>query len=120
MSKTIFAVRVFVSAPICLVYLFFCFVLIEGGDKGFVAVVFYGFLPAGLVPLIAWLSIIFVARQNSVLRLLPFAVLVTAYHYYLVGVAAHAEFLTYLLFQIVEIALLGWLLKLFRVKGEGK
>ncbi|WP_248920761.1 hypothetical protein [Pseudomonas entomophila] len=118
MSKTIFALRVFVSVPICLVYLFFCLVLIHGGDKGFVDVVFYGFLVAGLIPLAAWLSVIFMARRGSVFRLLLFAVFITVYHYFLVGIAAHAEFLIYFLFQIVEIALLLWLLRLFRLGGE--
>lgn len=113
--KAIFTVRVFVSVLICLVYLFFCLVLIHGGDKGFVDVVFYGFLVAGLIPLAAWLSVIFMARRDSVFRLLLYAVFVTGYHYFLVGIAAHAEFLIYLLFQIVEISLLLWLLKLFRL-----
>ncbi|WP_248920762.1 hypothetical protein [Pseudomonas entomophila] len=82
--------------------------------------VFYGFLVAGLIALVAWLLIIFMARRGSVFRLLLFAVFITAYHCCLVGIAARAEFLIYLLFQLVEIALLLWLLNLFRLGGEGK
>ena len=94
--------------------------LIHGGAKGFVAVVFYGLLVAGLIPLVAWLSVVFMAPRGALFRLFLSAVFIMVYHYYLVGIAAHAEFFIYLLFQVMEVVLLLGLLKLFRVGGEGK
>ena len=76
-------------------------------------------LVGGWAPLFGWLVVILLSKPKAVLKMSLMALGLTAYHYIVAAVAAHALGVFYWVVQLIEIAML-LLLICFVKRGQGR
>lgn len=107
-----FLLKIALSIPPAMVYLALLYVASHSlDDREVIRVLRHIVLAAGLVPLCAWVIVIFSARRANVAKLLAAAIGITMVHWVVVAVSAHFDGLLFWSVQAIEIASLGLLVR---------
>ncbi|MFJ3450220.1 hypothetical protein ACIPM0_18665 [Pseudomonas sichuanensis] len=108
-------------ALLLLIYFLFCYISLKvGGGADVLSFIRHVVLVTGLVPLLAWLILIFFAVPPIFIRLVIFVVVLMVYHYFLFAVSAHYDGLYYWSVQLGEVLIFLLMVRVVRARAEAE
>lgn len=121
MRLSYFLFRILLASLPSFIYAFFFYIYAADwrGDETIVGIVRHGILVSGLVPLSAWLIVIFFAKSEILFKATSLAILQTLFHVPVFAFSAHSDGWPYWTIQLVEFLLIIPLIIMVFYKKSG-
>lgn len=121
MRRLYFLFRILLASLPITIYLLFFYIYAVGwsGDETIISIVRHTILMPGLVPLSAWLMVIFFAKSEILFKATLLAILQTLFHIPVFAFSAHSDGWPYWTIQLMELLLIIPLMIMVFYKKSG-